>query len=63
MFERQLALARKHIILTNFAHFVGGFGLALLLQYYLSGNSFLPVTVGWILIAFTLVVHIYELTQ
>lgn len=63
MFERQLALARKHIVLTNLSHFVGGFGLALLLQYYLSGNAFLPVMVGWILVAFTFIVHVYVLTQ
>jgi hypothetical protein len=61
MLERQIKLARKHFIITNFSHFVGGFGLALLLQYYLSGNAFLPVMVGWILVAFTLIVHIYVL--
>lgn len=63
MFERQLALARKHIIMTNLAHFAGGFGLALLLQHYLSGNSFLPVLVGWIFVVFSLTVHLYELTR
>jgi len=63
MLERQIALARKHFVLTNFGHFVGGFGLALLLQYYLSGSAFLPVAVGWLLVAFTLIVHVYVLTQ
>ena len=63
MFERQIESARKHIVLINTAHAAGGFGLALLLQYYLSGNAFLPVIVGWILVAFTLIVHIYALIQ
>jgi hypothetical protein len=61
MFEKQIELARRHIVLMNIAHAVGGFGLALLLQYYLSGNAFLPVLVGWILVAFTLIVHMYAL--
>lgn len=62
MFERKIELARKHIILTNFIHFVGGFGLALLLQYYISGSAFLPVSLGWILVAFTVIGHIYILS-
>lgn len=49
--------------MTNLAHFAGGFGLALLLQHYLSGNSFLPVLVGWIFVVFSLTVHLYELTR
>lgn len=54
---------RRHIILTNANHFSLGFGLALLLQHYIVGNAFLPVVVGWILIAFSLIVHLYAWTR
>ncbi len=54
-----MASARKNIIFVGLVHFIGGFGLALLLQYYLSGSAFLPVAVGWVMVAFTLLGHIY----
>ena len=63
MFERQIESARKHLIFVGLIHFIGGFGLALLLQYYLSGNAFLPVSVGWILVAFTLIGHMYVMIR
>jgi hypothetical protein len=63
MLRKEMESARKHIILTGFAHFTGGFGLALLLQDYLSGSAFLPAIVGWLLVAFTVIVHIYILTS
>jgi len=60
MFEKQKQFAREHIVLTSTHHLAGGFGLALVLQHYLNGNSFLPVVFGWILIGFSLAVHLYE---
>jgi hypothetical protein len=63
MLKKEMESARKHIILTGSAHFTGGFGLALLLQRYLSGSAFLPAIVGWILVTFTVIVHIYILTS
>ena len=63
MLEKQIESARKHIVLVGLIHFIGGFGLALLLQYYLSGNAFLPVSVGWILVAFTLIGHMYVMIR
>ena len=63
MLEKQIESARKHIVFVGLIHFIGGFGLALLLQYYLSGNAFLPVLVGWILVALTLIGHVYILVQ
>lgn len=50
---------RRHILLTNTSHVALGFGLAVLLQHYIAGNVFLPVVVGWILVAFSLIVHVY----
>jgi hypothetical protein len=63
MFEKQIEFARKHIAFVGLIHFIGGFGLALLFQYYLSGNAFLPVIVGWILVALTIIGHIYVMVQ
>jgi hypothetical protein len=50
-----------HVILGNFVHFAGGFGVALILQHYLKGRAFLPVAVGWILITISATVHIMGL--
>ena len=60
MFEKQKQFTREHIFLTSTHHLAGGFGLAIVLQHYLNGNSFLPVAFGWILVGFTLAVHLYE---
>lgn len=38
-----------------------GFWLAILLQYYVAGEAFLSVTIGWILLGFSLVIHAREL--
>lgn len=63
MFEKEMRFGRKHLLLSNLSHLVGGFGLALVLQHYLVGNTFLPVWMGWILVAFTAGFHIYEFTR
>lgn len=63
MFDNEKKFARKHIVLTSTNHFAGGFGLALLLQHYLAGDAFLPVIVGWILVAYMAVVHVLEFTS
>lgn len=59
MFEKQKQWASRHIYLNNLHHFAGGFGLALVLQYYFAGGLFIPVIVGWALLAFTLIMHLY----
>ncbi|OQA36029.1 MAG: hypothetical protein BWY54_00282 [Candidatus Dependentiae bacterium ADurb.Bin331] len=51
----------SHVILANAIHFAGGFGLAIILQHYLKGKEFLPVQVGWILIAISVTVHLMAL--
>lgn len=63
MFNQEKKYARKHIILTSTNHFAGGFGIALLLQQYVAGNAFLPPIVGWILVGYSVVVHILEFTS
>jgi len=63
MFEHEKKYARKHIILTSTNHFAGGFGIALLLQHYLTGDAFLPVIVGWILVGYLVIVHILQFTS
>lgn len=63
MFEDQKKFARKHLYLTNANHLAGGFGLAIVLQHYLVGNAFLPVSIAWVLVAFMAAVHVYEFTR
>lgn len=63
MLENAKGFACQHIFLNNVHHAMGGFGLALVLQHYLASDPFLPVVVGWILIGFTAIMHIYTLTR
>ena len=63
MFKNQRTFARRHIVLTAVNHAAAGFGLALVLQHSLVGNAFLPVTFGWLLLAFAAIVHAYEWTR
>lgn len=63
MIKEAIKFDRKHILLNNANHAAGGFGLAVILQHYLVGNVFLPVMIGWILLGFALVVHLYSWTR
>jgi len=60
MLERQKEFAKNHIILTSIHHVAAGFGLAVLAQFYSAGNSFIPMSMGWIFVGFSLAVHMYE---
>ena len=60
MFNRQRDFARKNLVFTLLHHLAGGFGLAIVLQEYFAGNPFLPVSVGWLLVAFMVVGHAIE---
>lgn len=60
MLERQKEFSRRHIVLTSLNHFAGGFGSALIIQYFIVGDPFLPVAVGGALLAFFAIVHVYE---
>jgi hypothetical protein len=57
--KRVMDFASSHVVLSNAAHGAGGFGLALLLQYYLMGSAFAPVWVGWALLACAVVWHLW----
>ncbi|MBI2775393.1 hypothetical protein HYX58_05290 [Candidatus Dependentiae bacterium] len=46
-----------HIIFANITHLAAGFGLAVLLQHYKKGHSFVPPFIGWLLIAFAVIAH------
>lgn len=63
MFEKEKKFARKHIILTSTNHAAGGFGIAVILQYYIVGDPFIPVIIGWLLFGYAVIVHIIELTR
>jgi hypothetical protein len=54
-----MEFAGKHVVLSNAAHGAGGFGLALLLQYYLTGGAFAPVWIGWALLACAAAWHLW----
>lgn len=53
----------QHIILANLTHVAGGFGLALVLQRYFPGKNFLSAKIGWLLLGFALVIHIFAFTR
>ena len=57
--KRVMEVASKHVILSNAAHAAGGFGFALLLQYYITGSAFAPVWIGWLLVACAVVDHLW----
>lgn len=55
--------ASRHILLTSLHHFAAGFGIALLLEHYITGSAFVPTAMGVALIAFSTVVHFYAWTR
>ena len=57
--KRVMEFASKHVVLSNAAHAAGGLGLALLLQYYLTGGAFAPVWIGWVLLACAVAWHLW----
>jgi len=59
MFKKPIRYWSEHIILSNLSHAVGGFGAAILLQYYLEGSAFLSAIVGWLALGFTLITHFF----
>lgn len=59
MFTKQKAFARENIVLNSVQHVAAGFGLAVLFQEYLVGNSFVHAIVGWLLLTFSVVINIY----
>lgn len=67
MFENAMQFWSQHVLLSNASHLAGGFGLAIVLQHLLrgkvGGKPFVPVIVGWILLAFCAVTHIYAFAQ
>lgn len=58
MFQNAIDFWSRHVILANASHAAGGFGLALILQRYFGNKPFVPVWIGWILLAFTIVTHL-----
>ena len=54
---------RRHIVFSNFAHAISGFGLALLLQDHFSGHAFMYVGWGWIFLAIGLYEHLLAWTS
>lgn len=63
MLASAMEFCSQHIILANLTHVAGGFGLALVLQRYFPGKVYLSDKVGWLLLAFALVIHIFAYTS
>lgn len=61
MLDKALAFARENIVLTSIQNALGGFGVAILLQWYLQGAAFAPIWLGWVFVGFSVAIHIYEL--
>ena len=61
MIERALAFARENVVLTSVQNALGGFGVAILVQWYVQGAAFAPAWLGWTFVAFSVAIHIYEL--
>lgn len=63
IYHRSLRYFSSHVFLNSMAHSAGGFGLAVVLQEYIQGNAFLSVWIGWVLIAFSTVIHIRSMMK
>lgn len=63
MLQKAKDWASRHILLTSLHHFAAGFGIALLLEHYITGSAFAPATVGIAMVAFSAVVHLYAWTR
>lgn len=63
MIKDAIKFDKKHIFLSNGNHLLMGFGIAVVLQQYIGGGSFIPVAIGWVLVALGLIVHIYAFTR
>lgn len=60
LYANALHYFSKHPMLNSIAHAAGGFGLALILMHYMPESALLSPLVGWILIAFSAVIHIFS---
>lgn len=63
MLQKAKEWAARHIMLTSLHHFAAGFGMALLLEHYITGSAFAPAAAGAGLIAFSIAVHLYAWTR
>jgi len=63
LYNRSMNYFSRHVFLNSIAHVATGFGIAIVLQAYLQGNVFINVWIGWILIAFSMIIHIRSVTK
>ena len=61
IFDKSIQFFAQHVMLNSIAHTAGGFGLAIVLQHYMQGNSFVNPLVGWALIIFSVAIHLYSI--
>jgi hypothetical protein len=60
LYNQSIGYFSKHPMANALAHSAGGFGLAIVLQTYMMPDcdAFAPVWVGWVLIVFSVLVHL-----
>ena len=63
IYEKSNHYFSKHVMLNSIAHAAAGFGLALVLQDYLQGTVFLASWVGWLLILFSVAIHVRSMMK
>lgn len=63
MFQHAIDYWSRHVLMANASHMALGFGLAVVLQRWRRGNPFVPVWVGWLLLAFALATHTVAFTS
>ncbi len=49
-----------HACMGALTYFAAGFGVAILLQHYLKDTFSVSVWVGWALLAFSVIMHVYS---
>lgn len=63
LYTQSMSYFSKHPILNSTAHAAAGFGLALILLHYMPESTMLSPMLGWILVAFSAVIHILSFIQ
>ncbi len=60
MIDRALNFARENVVLTSVQNALGGFGVAVLVQWYVQGTAFAPMWLAWLFVGFSVAIHVYE---
>lgn len=62
-YDRSMHYFSHHVTANSMAHFLAGFGIAVLLQYYMRGDSLIPVLVAWIFVLISVAIHLLSILK